>query len=82
MSGSEVSTPCPISEVGQRIVIALSVPIVTQALSFVPSAANASDARPSIAPPSVKENVSPATPLTKLRRLTAVSSVPCFSVMA
>jgi hypothetical protein len=30
----------------------------------------------------VKENLSPAAPLTKLRRLTAVSSVPCFSVIA
>src|SRR5262245_52995315 len=81
MSGSVVSTPCPISEVGQRIVMALSVPTVTQALSFAPSAAKASDGRPSVAPPSVKEKVSPAAPLTKLRRLTVVSGVACFSVM-
>ena len=52
----------------------LSAPIVTQALSLAPSAAKASDGRPSSAPPSVNEKVRPAAPLTKPRRET--SSLP------
>jgi len=61
----------------------LSAPIVTQALSLASAtAAKASDARPSSAPLSANEKVSPAALLTKPRRLRSRVSFLIYLFMA
>ena len=75
ISGRDVSTPCPISAPGQRMVMVLSAAMLTQAFILVACAAP-SASMPWPRPPSVNAKVRPAVPTTKPRRLMLVSSEP------